>query len=257
MKVVILAGGLGTRLSEETTIRPKPLVEIGGKPILWHIMKIYSTYGFNDFIICTGYKGEMIKDYFSNYVTRNSDLDIDLSAGKITQLTYPKELWKVKVIDTGQDTMTGGRLAKVSKYLEEGKFMMTYGDGVSDVNIHDLLRFHYSHGRKATLTAVIPHGRYGSLEVDNNTVMKFNEKKIGGDGWINAGFFVLDKSVIDLIESDDTIFEGAPLRKLSENGELMAYKHNGFWRPMDTLNDKIVLEKLWSYGKPPWKVWSE
>jgi len=256
MKAVILAGGLGTRISEETTIRPKPMVEIGGKPILWHVMKIYSTHGINEFIICCGYKGYIIKEYFANYFLHLSDVTFDMSHNKMEVHQRYAEPWKVTLVDTGESTMTGGRLKRVAEYVkDEEVFCFTYGDGVSDVNITDLLAFHKAQNVKATLTATIPPGRFGVLDMRGNKVNRFMEKS-GNDGaLINGGFFVLSPEVIDYITDDNTIWERAPLERLSQEGNLAAYHHNGFWQPMDTLRDKIYLEELWQSGKVPWKVW--
>ena len=258
MKVAILAGGLGTRLGEETTVRPKPMVEIGGKPILWHIMKIYSSYGFNDFVVLTGYKSEYIKNYFLNYYTLTSDFTIDLSSNNLTIHRNVSEPWRVSVIDTGIDTLTGGRLKRAQKFLEDDTFMLTYGDGVSDVNIKKLLEFHKSSGKLATLTAVQPQGRFGVLDVDDkDRITSFQEKpKNSSTAWINGGFFVLEPKVFDYIkDGDKTIWEREPLMNLAHDGELCAYKHNGFWHPMDMLKDKQELNKLWNSNSAPWKVW--
>jgi glucose-1-phosphate cytidylyltransferase len=255
MKVVILAGGRGTRLSEETTLRPKPMIEIGGRPILWHIMCIYSMHGFKDFIIACGYKGEMIKEYFHNYFIHNSDYTIDLKNGKKEILNYNKFDWKVSVIDTGSDTLTGGRILRLSRWLSEGSFMVTYGDGVGDIDIAALVDFHKSHGRAATVTAVRPPSRFGGLNIEHNNVVEFSEKPQTGEGWINGGFFVFESRVFDYLKDDNTILERKPLERLAEDGELMAYKHEGFWQPMDTLREKQLLESLWTGGEAPWKVW--
>lgn len=255
MKVVILAGGFGTRLSEETEMRPKPMVEIGGNPILWHIMKIYSTYGFNDFIICLGYKGYIIKEYFANYFIHNSDVTIDLKNNQIIVHSIKTEPWKVTLVDTGLNTMTGGRIKRIQPYIGNKTFMLTYGDGVGNVNIEELLQFHKSHGKYATLTAVQPSGRFGVLELTGNQVIRFEEKPKGDGAWINGGFFVLEPQIFDYIEGDETVWEKEPLEKLAKDGQLMAYKHRGFWKPMDTLRDKRELEMLWQSGNPPWKIW--
>jgi len=257
MKVVILAGGLGTRLSEETDIRPKPMVEIGGKPILWHIMKIYSHYGFNDFIICLGYKGYYIKEYFYHYFLHNSDVTFDFTKGNLDRRIHNTntEPWCVTLVDTGAETMTGGRIKRIKEYIGDETFMMTYGDGVSDVNIRSLLDFHNKNGRKATLTAVLPSGKFGALEMENEIVKSFQEKPKGDGNWVNGGFFVLEPSVIDLIKDDSTIWEREPSEKLAKSGELNAYKHHGFWRPMDTLKDKNDLNFMWESGNAAWKVW--
>jgi len=258
MKAVILAGGKGTRLMEETVIKPKPMVEIGGKPILWHIMKIYSTYEINEFIICVGYKGYMIKEYFANYFLHNSDLTVDLKNNTITYHSSKAEPWRVTIVDTGENTQTGGRLKRVAKYLEgEEIFCFTYGDGLTDANIADEISFHNNHGKIATILAVQPPGRFGALKVEGGLVKDFIEKPPGDGGWINGGFFVLSTKVLDFIEGDDTPWESTPLKTLAQMGELVAYKHYGFWHPMDTLRDKLYLEKLWNSGKAPWKVWKD
>lgn len=258
MKVVILAGGFGTRLSEETDLRPKPMVEIGGKPILWHIMKIYSTYGFNDFIICLGYKGYMIKEYFANYFIHNSDITISLKENTIQVHNNYCEPWRVTLVDTGLNTQTGGRIKRVQKYIGNETFMATYGDGVGDINLRDLLDFHRKHGKYATVTAVQPSGRFGALDInDGNLVVSFEEKPKGDKAWINGGFFVLEPEIFDYIDGDDTIWERESLVKLARDGQLVAFKHYGFWKPMDTLRDKRELEELWNSGNPPWKVWAE
>ena len=257
MKAVILAGGLGTRLSEETSSRPKPMVEVGGRPILWHIMKMYSNHGVNEFIICCGYKGYFIKEYFANYFLHMSDVTFDMSSNEMTVHKERAESWKVTLVDTGVNSMTGGRLRRVREYLAGDKaFCFTYGDGVSDVNITRLIEFHKEHGKQATLTGVYPPGRFGALDVENNQVNSFLEKPQGDGGMINGGFFVLNSSVIDLIQSDLTIWEQEPLEKLSMQRQLMCFEHNGFWQPMDTLRDKVFLEELWTSGKAPWKTWS-
>lgn len=256
MKVVILAGGLGTRLSEETDLKPKPMVEIGGKPILWHIAKIYSHYGFNDFIICLGYKGYLIKEYFANYFLHQSDVAIDLKENKIEVHDCKAESWKITLIDTGLDTMTGGRIKRIQKYIGNETFMLTYGDGVSNVNIMELIDFHKRHGKSATITSVQPTGRYGMLNLDNkNDVLSFIEKPQDNGVWINGGFFVLEPKVFDYIDGDDTIWERQPLENLVKDKQLTAYKHYGFWHAMDTLRDKHLLESLWQSGKATWKVW--
>jgi glucose-1-phosphate cytidylyltransferase len=256
MKVVILAGGLGTRLSEETHLKPKPMIEIGGRPILWHIMKMYSRYGFNEFIVCLGFKGYMIKEYFSNYFLHMSDVTFDIHNNRMEVHEEHAEPWRVTLVDTGADTLTGGRLKRISAYVErEKEFCLTYGDGVSDINIGELVAFHRSHGRKATVTAVQPPGRYGSLALDDQAVKGFIEKPLGDGAWINGGFFVLSPECLDRIEDDTTAWEGAPLARLASAGELMAFKHYGFWQPMDTLRDKTQLETLWQQGVAPWKTW--
>lgn len=256
MKAVILAGGLGTRLSEETVTKPKPMVEIGGKPILWHILKIYSHYGINDFIICCGYKGYVIKEYFANYFLHQSDVTFDMKANKMQVHKKRAEDWKVTLVDTGDLSMTGGRLKRVKDYLEdEEHFCFTYGDGVADINLTKLIEFHKSHGKEATLTATFPPGRFGALNIENNEVQRFEEKPRGDGALINGGFFVLSPKVIDRIVGDETVWEQEPLKGLATDGQLMSYKHEGFWQPMDTLRDKHLLEKLLSTGKAPWKVW--
>ncbi len=256
MKAVILAGGLGTRLSEETVSKPKPMVEIGTKPILWHIMKTYSHYGINDFIICCGYKGYIIKEYFKNYFLHESDVTINLRENKMTVHERRGEPWNVTIVDTGENSMTGGRLKRVYDYIKnEDAFCFTYGDGVSDINIKDLIEFHKSHGKQATLTAVYPPGRFGALNIYNNQVQKFEEKPKGDGTLINGGYFVLSPKVIERIEGDLTTWEQEPLRSLASSGELMSFKHEGFWQPMDTLMDKIKLNELYNNNKAPWKVW--
>lgn len=256
MKVVILAGGFGTRLSEETSLKPKPMVEIGEKPILWHIMKIYSHYGFNEFIICLGYKGYSIKEYFTNYYKHNSDMTVDLSNNSLEVHSNFAEPWKVTLIDTGLNTMTGGRVARIKEYTNNEPFLLTYGDGVSNVNIKELVAFHKQNGKSCTVTAVQPLGRFGALIMDGDSnVGSFEEKPQGDGNWINGGFFVCEQDVFDYIEGDDTIFERQPLENLASNNQLCAFKHTGFWKPMDMLRDKKELEKLWSSGQAPWKLW--
>jgi glucose-1-phosphate cytidylyltransferase len=256
MKAVILAGGLGTRISEETGVRPKPMVEIGGKPVLWHIMKIYSAHGVNDFVICCGYKGYIIKEYFANYFLHMSDVTFDMDLNEMNIHNRHAESWRVTLVDTGEDTMTGGRLRRVADYVAgEEAFCLTYGDGVADIDIGGLIEFHRAHGRKATVTAVQPPGRYGALQMENDEVAGFLEKPVGDGGWINGGFFVLSPACIDRIEGDHTTWESEPLTSLARDGELMAFKHTGFWQPMDTLRDKIQLEDMWSSGRAPWKSW--
>lgn len=259
MKVVILAGGFGTRLSEETELKPKPMVEIGGKPILWHIMKVYSHYGFNDFIICCGYKGYYIKDYFHHYYMHQADLTIDLSQNTTQYLNSKSEPWRITIVDTGVNTMTGGRLKRVEKYVGNERFMLTYGDGVGDIDIPRLVDFHVSHGRYATLTAVQPSGKFGGLSLgENDAVTSFEEKPRGDGAWINAGFFVLEPAVFSYIQGGDSaVWERAPLESLSKAGMLSAYKHRGFWRPMDMLRDKLDLENHWATNNAPWKVWND
>jgi glucose-1-phosphate cytidylyltransferase len=258
MKAVILAGGIGTRISEETYLRPKPMVDIGGKPILWHIMKIYSAYGVNDFIICCGYKGYVIKEYFSNYFLHMSDVTFDIAKNQMHVHQQKAEPWKVTLVDTGEKTLTGGRLKRVEQYVKnEDAFCFTYGDGVSDVNISSVVDYHRTQHVKATLVAVIPPGRFGALEITGNKVRSFTEKPKGdGGGFINGGFFVLSPDVINLIKDDNTTWEREPLERLAHDGELAAFPHHGFWQPMDTLRDKIYLEDLWNSGKAPWKVWT-
>jgi len=256
MKVVILAGGLGTRLSEETHLKPKPMIEIGGRPILWHIMKMYSHYGFNEFIICLGFKGYVIKEYFSNYFLHMSDVTFDVENNRMEVHEKHAEPWRVTLVDTGADTLTGGRLKRIASYVQnEECFCLTYGDGVSDVNIRALIDFHKSHGRTATVTAVQPPGRYGSLAMTGDAVDGFVEKPLGDGAWINGGFFALSPKCLDYIVDDTTTWEGEPLVQLAEDGQLMAYKHRGFWQPMDTLRDKNLLESLWQQGTAPWKSW--
>ncbi len=258
MKAVILAGGLGTRISEETHLKPKPMIEIGGKPVLWHIMKMYSHHGIHDFIICCGYKGYIIKEYFANYFLHMSDVTFDMSENKMEVHQRHAEPWRVTLVDTGENTMTGGRLKKVKSYLSDSEdFCFTYGDGVSSVDITALLAFHAKHGKQATLTAVYPPGRFGALDIDETARVKSFEEKPKGDGaMINGGFFVLSPKVLDLIDDDKTIWERHPLEQLAHRGELMAYQHAGFWQPMDTLRDKTLLEELWSSDQAPWKAWS-
>lgn len=255
MKAVILAGGLGTRISEETDVKPKPMVEIGGNPIIWHIMKMYSSYGINDFVICLGYKGYIIKEFFSNYFLHQSDVTFDLAENRVEVHNNSSEPWRVTVVDTGLDTMTGGRLKRVRKYLNEETFCFTYGDGVSNVNIEKLVDYHYKQGNKATLTAVEPPGRFGALQIDDKKVTQFHEKPRGEGSWINGGFFVLEPDVFEYITDDSTIWELEPLERLACEGQLGSFKHTGFWQPMDTLRDKNKLEELWATGKAPWKVW--
>lgn len=255
MKVVILAGGLGTRISEETAIKPKPMVEIGGKPIIWHIMKIYSHFGFNEFIICLGYKGYYIKEWFSNYCIHNNDATIDLAANSIKFHRNHKEQWKVTLIDTGAETMTGGRLKRIAKFVGKETFMATYGDGVGDVDIKSLVNYHKKSKKLATLTAVIPEGRFGALEInEKNEVLSFSEKT-DNKFRINGGFFVLEPKVFDYIEGDEIIFEKKPLETLAKDHQLAAFEHNGFWKPMDSLSDKNKLETMWQSGEAAWKIW--
>lgn len=257
MKVLILAGGLGTRLSEETDIRPKPMVEIGGKPILWHIMKIYSKYGFNDFVILLGYKGYFIKEYFMNYFLHQSDITLEIQTGKMEILNNSSEPWKVTLLDTGINTMTGARIKKAQKFVGDKPFMLTYGDGVSDINIEELVKFHKSHGKTMTMSSAQPDSRFGALNIeDDNKVTSFQEKPKGEGGWINAGFFICEAKVFDYLTEDDSlIFEQEPVQNLAKDGELFTFKHNGFWKPMDTLRDKQLLQNMWESNKAPWKVW--
>lgn len=256
MKVGILAGGVGTRLVEETEVKPKPMVEIGGQPILWHIMRHYSHYGFNHFVIALGYKGEVIKKYMVDYCPLNSDLTVELRTGKVKICGGTKPDWKVELIDTGIATLTGGRIKRLQPYLGNGTFMLTWGDGVSDVDLHDLLAFHRSHGKLATLTAVRPPARFGHLVLDGSQVAQFTEKPQTSEGWINGAFFVLEPGIFDYIDGDDTQWEREPLERLAADGQLMAYCHTSFWQCMDTLRDKRLLESLWQTGNAPWKLWS-
>jgi len=257
MKAVILAGGMGTRISEEASIRPKPMVEIGGKPVLWHILKIYSAYGINEFIICLGYKGYMIKEYFANYFLHMSDVTFDMSQNKMEVHHNYAEPWKVTLVDTGENTQTGGRIKLIRNYLNDEDFCLTYGDGVGDIDIPGLFSFHKEQRTLATMTAVQPPGRFGALELKNNKIISFKEKPEGDGGWINGGFFILSPKIIDYnyITGQDTVWEKEPLENLAKEGQLSAYLHKGFWRPMDTLRDKNYLESLWQSGNPPWKVW--
>lgn len=255
MKVVILAGGLGTRISEETHVRPKPMIEIGGYPILWHIMKIYSSYGINDFIICLGYKGYMIKEYFSNYFLHMSDVTFDFRDNTMEVHRKHAEPWRVTLIDTGEQTMTGGRMKRVRTYLDEEDFCFTYGDGLGDVNISELITFHKQQQTLATVTAIQPPGRFGALDLQQNRIVRFDEKPQGDGTWVNGGYFVLSTKVLDYIEGDQTSWEKEPLERLAREGQLAAYRHGGFWKPMDTQRDKTQLEELWHSGKAPWKIW--
>jgi len=259
MKVVLLAGGLGTRLSEETDLKPKPMIEIGGKPLIWHIMKIYSSFGFNDFIICLGYKGYIIKEYFANYFLHMADVTFDLKKNTMEIHQRYAEPWKVTLIDTGYATMTGGRLKRIQSYIDKDEtFMMTYGDGVSNVNIPELLAYHQKHKKTCTMTAVQPTGRFGMIDInDSNQVVSFKEKPRGDGGWVNGGFFVMNSNIFDYIEDDTTVFEKKPLELLAKNRELLCYKHSDFWKPMDTLREKQELESLWKSSEPPWKVWND
>jgi len=257
MKVVILAGGLGTRLSEETDLKPKPMIEIGGKPILWHIMKIYSSFGFNDFVICCGYKGYLIKEYFANYFLHQADVTIDLQKNSLEVHQSNAEPWKITLVDTGLNTMTGGRIKRIKKFVD-GTFLLTYGDGVGDVDINKLVSFHKKHMKKATVTVVQPSGRFGSVQFDSNegvNVFAFQEKPKGDGAWINGGFFVCEPEVFNEIENDETIWERKPLESLAAKGELVAFRHYGFWRPMDTIRDKSDLEELWNSDNAKWKLW--
>ncbi len=257
MKTVILAGGFGTRISEESHLKPKPMIEIGDQPILWHILKIFSSYGLNDFIICLGYKGYVIKEYFANYFLHNSDVTFDLGNNRMEIHDSSAESWKVTLVDTGLMTQTGGRLKRIRKYLGDESFMMTYGDGVANVNIVDLLKFHRDHGKLATITAVQPPGRFGAIAFDGDTdlVQCFQEKPKGDGAWINGGFFVLEPQVLDYIENDEILWEKQPLSSLSRDGQLVAYRHTGFWKPMDTLRDKLELDERWRTDNAPWKIW--
>jgi glucose-1-phosphate cytidylyltransferase len=256
VKVVLLAGGLGTRLAEETDVRPKPMVEIGGHPMLWHIMRTYASFGFNDFIVALGYKGEVVKQYFTNFVAANNDLIVDLRTGKVAYQSNHDVDWKVQLFDTGKDTMTGGRLRRLRAVLADGgTFMLTYGDGVATVDIGALLEFHRAHGRIATVTAVRPPARFGTMTFDGDKVMSFEEKSRVSEGWINGGFFVLEPAVFNYLENDATILEKQPLERLAADGELMAFRHDGFWQCMDTVRDKLRLQELWESGNPPWKSW--
>ncbi len=256
MKVVILAGGLGTRLSEETVVKPKPMVEIGGMPILWHIMKIYSAHGFNDFVICLGYKGYVVKEYFANYFLHQSDVTIDLATNQVEVHDSYAEPWKITLVDTGQDSMTGGRIKRIRHHIGNHPFLLTYGDGVGDVNITKLVAFHQAHGKRCTLTAVQPSARFGALDVsEDDEVRSFLEKPKGDGAWINGGFFVCQPEVFNYIDNDSTIWERTPVETLAAEGELAAFKHSGFWKPMDTLRDKLELETAWNAGTADWKVW--
>lgn len=255
MKVVLLAGGFGTRISEESHLKPKPMIEIGGKPILWHIMKIYAHYGLNDFIICCGYKGYVIKEYFANYFLHMSDVTFDMKKNEMLVHQNTSEPWRVTLVDTGENTMTGGRIKRVRDYLGTEDFCLTYGDGVADVNIQELLAFHKEHGKLCSLTAIRPPGRFGALNIEGNAIKSFQEKPDGDGAWINGGFFVLNPKVLDLISGDQTIWEREPMEKLASTNNLCAYQHKGFWQPMDTLRDKNYLEDLWQQGKAPWRTW--
>ncbi|WP_374532478.1 glucose-1-phosphate cytidylyltransferase [Phenylobacterium sp.] len=256
MKAVLLAGGLGTRISEESHLKPKPMIEVGGRPILWHIMKLFSHYGFNDFVVCLGYKGYVVKEYFANYVLHNADLTVDLAKGAVEYHATNHEPWRVTLVDTGAETMTGGRIKRVADYLPKDEpFFLTYGDGVADIDLRALLDFHKAHGKQATVSAVSPPGRFGALEIAQSAVKRFIEKPPGDNGLINGGFFVLEPSVIDRIAGDSTVWELEPLEGLARDGQLMARPHDGFWAAMDTLRDKNTLEALWTSGEAPWKLW--
>lgn len=256
MKVVLLCGGLGTRISEESHLKPKPMIEVGGRPILWHIMKLFSHYGFNDFILCLGYKGYVVKEYFANYVLHNADLTVDLAKGSVEYHATNHEPWRVTLVDTGADSMTGGRLKRVAEYLDPNEpFFMSYGDGVADIDMKALLEFHRAHGKQATVSAVSPPGRFGALDIEDGAVRRFIEKPPGDNGLINGGFFVLQPDVIDRITDDSTVWELEPLIGLAQEGELMARPHDGFWAAMDTLRDKNHLEALWASGEAPWRIW--
>jgi glucose-1-phosphate cytidylyltransferase len=257
VKTIILAGGHGSRLSEETVLRPKPMVEIGGKPILWHIMNIYAAFGVDEFVIALGYRGEVIKEYFLNFFALNNNISLDLARGRTTVHEGNQPRWRVHLVDTGLDTQTGGRLKRLARWLGDDRtFMMTYGDGVADVNIRALLEFHESHGKLATVTTVRPPARFGGIVFDGDRVSEFTEKPQAGEGWINGGFFVLDRGVLDYIDGDETLWEREPLERLAADGQLMACRHEGFWQPMDTLREKKILEELWATGRAPWKVWT-
>lgn len=255
MKAVILAGGLGTRISEETSVRPKPMVEIGGMPVLWHILKIYSHHGVNDFVICLGYKGYMIKEYFANYFLHMSDVTFDMATNQVEVHQKHAEPWRVTLVDTGEQTQTGGRLRRVADYLNDETFYFTYGDGVADIDINAELAFHREQGALATMCAVQPPGRFGAIDIERHRITNFVEKPAGDRSWANGGFFVLEPGILDYIEGDDTIWEREPLERLARAGQLSAYRHHGFWQPMDTLRDKIKLEELWQSSRAPWKVW--
>jgi len=255
MKVVILAGGLGTRLSEETSVKPKPMVEVGGKPIIWHIMNIYASYGFDDFVVACGYKGELIKEYFLGFFHHHSDFVVDLGTGSVETLSVKAPRWRISVLDTGRETQTGGRVRRVRDWLGGERFMCTYGDGVGNVDIGKLLRFHEESGRVATLTAVRPPSRFGALSIESGVVKEFSEKPQTGEGWINGGFFVFEPGIFDYLDSDSSVLEREPLAKLASANQLSAFTHEGFWQPMDTLRERQILEELWERGSPPWKTW--
>ena len=257
MQVVILAGGLGTRISEETVVKPKPMVEIGSEPILWHIMKLYSAQGFNDFIICAGYKQNMIKDYFISYLRNHIDIEVNLDENDVKILNNHRENWKVKIIDTGLLTMTGGRIKRIEKYIDGEEFMATYGDGLSDVDLHKLLESHHKSGKLLTVTAVQPKGRFGVLTIGNDEVTDFTEKPPGDGTWVNGGFYMMNRAVFNYIKDDATVWEGEPIRRLVQERKVNAYKHYGFWRPMDTMTDKRQLEEIWNSGNAPWKIWEK
>jgi glucose-1-phosphate cytidylyltransferase len=258
MKAIILAGGFGTRLAEQTSLRPKPMVEIGGKPILWHIMNIYAANGVSEFIVALGYKGEVIKEYFLNFYAINNDISIDLASGKTTIHDGKQPNWKIHLVDTGLNTQTGGRLKRLARWLEEDETVMfTYGDGVADINVHSLLRFHESHGKLATVTTVRSPARFGRIVFDEDHVTKFYEKPEGAEGWINGGYFVLNSRVLEYIDDDESVWEREPVERLARDGQLIGYRHNGFWSCMDTLKEKNMLEELWQSGRPPWKVWAK
>ena len=255
MKVVLLAGGRGTRLAEETTLRPKPMVEIGGRPIIWHIMNIYASHGFGDFVVACGYKSEMIKEYFHSFYIHSNDYIVDLKNGSLELLNPPRLDWRIAVIDTGLDTMTGGRVLRLRQWLCGERFMVTYGDGVGDIDLRRLLAFHKAHGKLATVTAVRPPARFGGLQLEADQVRTFSEKPQTGEGWINGGFFVFEPQVLDYLEGDETILEREPLERLAADGQLMAFRHDGFWQPMDTARERDLLEKMWASGEAPWKSW--
>ncbi len=255
MKAVILAGGMGTRISEETTLRPKPMIDIGGKPVLWHILKIYSQHGINDFIICLGYKGYMVKEYFANYFLHTSDVTFDLANNRMEVHRQHAEPWRVTLVDTGDQTQTGGRLKRVQNYLDDDTFCFTYGDGLADIDITAQLAFHKARAGLATMCAVQPPGRFGAIDIQDNRITRFEEKPSGDGSWINGGFFILERKVLDYIKDDATIWERDPLEALARDGQISAYMHAGFWQPMDTMRDKIKLEELWQSGHAPWKVW--
>lgn len=255
MKVVILAGGMGTRISEESHLKPKPMIEIGGKPVLWHIMKIYTAHGLNDFVICLGYKGYLVKEYFANYALHTSDVTFDLGTGRMEVHQSSAEPWRVTLVDTGEDTMTGGRLKRVARYLDDGDFCFTYGDGLSDVDVRALIAFHGRQKALATVTAVQPPGRFGALDLKENKITSFQEKPAGDGGWVSGGFFVLSRRALDYIADDRTVWEREPMQRLARENQMSAFLHRGFWQPMDTMRDKLALEQLWASGRAPWKVW--